>query len=110
MKTLTTSRQIGAYVRKKLKGLVGHSYSEKGKTHQRMAWMLSYGVCLDESKIKQAKLAKVLTKIQSKLDKSGIDANVYLTHPCHWHSCAKINIKMPLEQHRKIRSVKTASA
>lgn len=41
MKTLKTTRQISAYVRSKLgNGVYPTSYSEKGKTHQRMAWLL----------------------------------------------------------------------
>ena len=111
MKTLTTSRQIGAYIRKKLKDNMCHnqSYSEKGKTHQRMAWMLKYGVGNDADSIKAAKLDKIVAKVQKKLTKSGIDANVYLTTPKYRYSHAKINVKMTLEQHSKIRN-KTAKA
>lgn len=81
MKTLKTTRQIGAYIRKKLKSnaVRNQSYSEKGKTHQRMAWMLKYGVGNDADSIKAAKLDKIVAKIQSKLDKSGIAATVLNT-------------------------------
>ena len=106
MKTLKTTRQIGAYIRKKLKSnaVRNQSYSEKGKTHQRMAWMLKYGVGNDADSIKAAKLDKIVAKIQSKLDKSGIAATVYLTTPKYRYSHAKINVKMTLDQHSKIRS------
>ena len=100
MKTLKTTRQIGAYVRSKMgNGVYPSSYSEKGKTHQRMAWLLD----LWNNTPSDKKVAKVVAKLQKKLTKSGIDATVYVTKATHPSGYDKINVKMTLAQHAAIR-------
>ena len=107
MKTLKTTREIGAYVRSKLgNGVYPSSYSEKGKTHQRMAWLLDAW----NNTLSDKKVFKVVHKLQKKLDKSGIDAKVYITRSRHVKGYDKINVKMPLAQHAALRNAKKSSS
>ena len=48
---------------------------------------------------------KLVAKVHKKLAKSGINADVYISKANHIAACPKINIKMTLEQHGKLRSV-----
>ncbi len=103
MKVFTSTRQIGSYVRSKMgNGVYPSSYSEKGKTHQRMAWVLDAWNNTPSDK----KVAKVVRKLQKKLINSGITAEVYVTKATHALGYDKINIKMPIEQHQALRKCK----
>ena len=107
MKVFTSTRQIGSYVRSKIGyGIYPSSYSEKGKTHQRMAWILSPFTTVPSDK----KVAKVVRKLQKKLTNSGITAEVYVTKGREYKGYSgfdKINIKMPIEQHQALRKCKS---
>jgi hypothetical protein len=104
MSTIETTRELSKYVNKKIKS-VGHraAFSDKGKTHQRMSWQL-WGF------LRPVNHTKLVAKVKKKLAKAGIEADVYISKANHVASCPKINIKMTLDQHAKLRTAKLPPA
>ena len=93
MSTIKTTRELSKYVNKKL-NTKQHmtAFSDKGKTHQRMSWY-----CFSKGD------EKLCAKINKKLTKSGIIADVYFSKGKYPWQGRKINIKMTLAQHAKLR-------